>query len=715
MKTWKRLVLMLLPLVLASSITALLIYSPLIVAKPSVISWLPSALYQILIVGESATTSVSFTSTKNLRKATVVVDPMIASYVSVSPNSFPAIEKGATYTLNLTFEAPSDAPVGVVDGTIYLRKGRTTLANTLPITVDVREESLTDSDNDGIPDENDNCPIDFNPDQENFDDDSQGDVCDADDDNDGVLDIYDECPETPEGAEVDAQGCVLDSDSDGVPDYLDACPDTPQDVVVNEIGCDAEAPDLDGDQVPDDQDAFPDDPTEWKDTDGDGIGDNADPDDDGDNVLDVEDNCPLASNPDQSDFDGDGTGDACDPDPYNNGGQGEGWGDPHLVTFDRLAYDFQGVGEFILAKSLIDDFEIQARMAPWGTSNVVSIQSALAMNVSGDRVGVYVGRSPALYVNGEPTILTDSMLLLPSGGAVESASNGYKVVWPDNSQTQITLQGSYLNFKANVPVSRIGQFEGLLGDFDGSRVAELVTREGEIINTPPSLDELYNQYGESWRIIQEESLFDYIDGNTTDTFTDRNFPEGFVTSFILSDTERVEAELICGEAGITDSVLLQACILDVGLTGDTSFADFPANLASPRDSISIDDSLGQSIDNPAKSCLEIRQYGVVDGDRKYWIELPSGVYEMYCNFSADTGGWTRVGALDTTLGYCGNNELQDLRYEPDASMGKIPDSETQALMTGTTWFTHRTDVLLSHRWPLCVACPGERHRFRYKQ
>lgn len=547
----------------------------------------------------------------------------------------------------------------------------------------IPDDCEIDTDNDGVPDDQDNCPYDPNPQQENFDGDSLGDACDTDDDNDGVLDIYDACPQTPEGALVDARGCPLDSDSDGVPDYIDACPGTPIDVPVNERGCDANAPDRDGDGVPDDQDAFPDDPTEWKDTDGDGIGDNADPDDDGDNILDVDDNCPLVPNPDQSDFDDDGKGDVCDPDPYNNGGQGGGWGDPHLVTFDRLAYDFQGAGEFIMANSLIDDFEIQARMSPWGTSRVVSIQSALAMNVSGDSVGVYVGRSPALYVNGEPTLLTDGMLFLPSGGVVESLLNGYKVVWPDSSHALITLKSTYLNFKLVVPVSRFGQLEGLLGDFDGSRVDELVTREGEIINTPPSVVELYNQYGESWRITQDESLFDYVDGNTTDTFTDRTFPAGFVTSIILSDTDREEAELICGEAGITDSVLLEACILDVGITGDSSFAEFPASVVSSLDSIAIDDSLGQSIDNPAKSCLEIQQYGVVDGDRKYWIELPSGVYEMHCNFSAGPGGWTRVAALDTTLGYCGNNELTDLRDDPDASMGKIPDSDTQALMTGT--------------------------------
>jgi len=52
-------------------------------------------------------------------------------------------------------------------------------------------------------------------------------------------------------------------------------------------------PDTDGDKVPDIIDAFPLDPTEWIDTDGDGIGNNADPDDDNDGIPDIIDPLPL--------------------------------------------------------------------------------------------------------------------------------------------------------------------------------------------------------------------------------------------------------------------------------------------------------------------------------------------------------------------------------------------------------------------------------------
>ena len=58
------------------------------------------------------------------------------------------------------------------------------------------------------------------------------------------------------------------------------------------FGC----PDTDGDGWSDGGDAFPADPSEVLDTDSDGIGDNADSDDDNDGVDDVADEFPLGSN-----------------------------------------------------------------------------------------------------------------------------------------------------------------------------------------------------------------------------------------------------------------------------------------------------------------------------------------------------------------------------------------------------------------------------------
>lgn len=84
-------------------------------------------------------------------------------------------------------------------------------------------------------------------------------------------------------------------------------------LTVNPSG-NATVTDSDGDGIPDSEDAFPDDPDEWLDTDGDGIGNNADTDDDGDGVSDAEDAFPL--DPTESvDTDGDGVGDNSDAFP----------------------------------------------------------------------------------------------------------------------------------------------------------------------------------------------------------------------------------------------------------------------------------------------------------------------------------------------------------------------------------------------------------------
>jgi hypothetical protein len=119
-----------------------------------------------------------------------------------------------------------------------------------------------------------------------IDHDGQSNDLDADDDNDGVPGAKDAFPlEREEWADADGDriGDNLDADLDG--DGIgDDC---------NRNGRpDHEEQDLDGDGVPGagtiPWDVFPRDPQEWRDTDGDGLGDNADPDDDGDGYTDLE-------------------------------------------------------------------------------------------------------------------------------------------------------------------------------------------------------------------------------------------------------------------------------------------------------------------------------------------------------------------------------------------------------------------------------------------
>ncbi|MDQ8183458.1 carbohydrate-binding protein [Pelagicoccus sp. SDUM812005] len=104
-----------------------------------------------------------------------------------------------------------------------------------------------------------------------------------------------------------------DTDEDGVLDGSDAFPEDPSEWADSDgdgIGNNADLDD-DNDGVADSEDAFPLDPTESEDLDGDGIGNNADLDDDGDGIEDEWDNCPTIPNTNQVDLNGDGYGDLC--------------------------------------------------------------------------------------------------------------------------------------------------------------------------------------------------------------------------------------------------------------------------------------------------------------------------------------------------------------------------------------------------------------------
>jgi hypothetical protein len=100
-----------------------------------------------------------------------------------------------------------------------------------------------DADDDGISDDDDNCPDTPNPDQINSDTDSDGDACDDDDDNDTVLDATDNCPlvANPDQSDRDSDGagdlCDTDADGDGVLDANDACLATLPGEVVDDTGC----------------------------------------------------------------------------------------------------------------------------------------------------------------------------------------------------------------------------------------------------------------------------------------------------------------------------------------------------------------------------------------------------------------------------------------------------------------------------------------------
>ena len=112
---------------------------------------------------------------------------------------------------------------------------------TLPIE-EVKVEVVADEDDDGVPDELDNCPLIKGL--------ATNKGCPSDADGDGVFDAQDKCPNI--AGTVERNGCPIDSDSDGIHDLIDKCPKLAG--VSNNNGCPA---DSDGDGVYDIDDKCP--------------------------------------------------------------------------------------------------------------------------------------------------------------------------------------------------------------------------------------------------------------------------------------------------------------------------------------------------------------------------------------------------------------------------------------------------------------------------
>ncbi|MEU1964156.1 VWD domain-containing protein [Micromonospora sediminicola] len=256
-------------------------------------------------------------------------------------------------------------------------------------------------------------------------------------------------------------------------------------------------------------------------------------------------------------------------------------GDPHLVTFDRVAYDFQAVGEFTLVASTAGDpLEVQVRQAPMAGTRTASVNSAVAFRLGAHRVALTLtDGGTRVHVDGAPSATPPERTDLPGGGSLTrrpsdtGPTDGYDLAWPDGSAAAVDQIGRY-GYRVLVRLAdgRAGKVRGLLGDFDGDPADDIAPASGAPLTQPVPFGKLYPAYADSWRITADRSLFPYADGENTATFTDRAFPEREVTVGDLDPARRASAEQVCRWAGITSPAQLAECVFDVAVSGRPEFA-----------------------------------------------------------------------------------------------------------------------------------------------
>ena len=214
-----------------------------------------------------------------------------------------------------------------------------------------------DDDGDGVSDSLDNCPVEINPLQDDYDQDGKGDECDDDIDDDGLLNYNDNCPRSIHFTNLsdrDNDGCFdgedMDIDGDGINNDMDDCSSN-QSIVFSQPsedrdrdGCHDTLPGMYGEDDDDDGDGRNDsvdqcnsntsvlyNESTWQDQDADGCHDSIpgeygeDFDDDNDQFNDDEDTCKLVFGTSTEvefgcpDMDGDGWSDTLDNCPSDSG------------------------------------------------------------------------------------------------------------------------------------------------------------------------------------------------------------------------------------------------------------------------------------------------------------------------------------------------------------------------------------------------------------
>lgn len=267
---------------------------------------------------------------------------------------------------------------------------------------------------------------------------------------------------------------------------------------------------------------------------------------------------------------GGGAGDPPEDKPIPDPGTSQG--DTHITTLDGSLYDFQAVGEYTLVKSTKDDFAVQIRQVPLGHSRTVTVNQAVATKMGGQRVSITGedGARLVLRIDGKES--TDAVLRL-SGGVITRSSTLYGTVfrleWPDGTLLRVEDPARAMKVTVVPSESRRGTLAGLLGNDNGTPLDDLVAG-GRELGMTPAPDLITHAFADAWRVAGGASLFDYLPGQSAATFTDPTFPDSHVDPNNVPNREAAEAR--CRESGITDSRLLNDCIIDYGETSDFLFA-----------------------------------------------------------------------------------------------------------------------------------------------
>jgi hypothetical protein len=270
------------------------------------------------------------------------------------------------------------------------------------------------------------------------------------------------------------------------------------------------------------------------------------------------------------------------------------WGDPHIGLANGQGYDFHGEGDFVILQNADLSAVVHARFGRVaGTSGATATQR-LALVVGSDLVEIRphpVAGALEVRVNGKTFVGSEfstsrRRYLLPGGGSifaiervpgVGNRPSNLLIAWPGKGEEPSlglevkvnrtnTTGPHWLDFAPIIDEASEGTFTGLLGS--GSRTApgfsSLLLRSGQPlladVNAPLTFGDVYARLGADWAVQAYECLFS---GGC-------QAPSMPAIAATLTEEQQLLGQQACSD--IPPGFVRDACIFDVGITGDPTIA-----------------------------------------------------------------------------------------------------------------------------------------------
>uniref|UniRef100_A0A0A1WDK4 Extracellular domains-containing protein CG31004 n=1 Tax=Zeugodacus cucurbitae TaxID=28588 RepID=A0A0A1WDK4_ZEUCU len=278
------------------------------------------------------------------------------------------------------------------------------------------------------------------------------------------------------------------------------------------------------------------------------------------------------------------------------------FGDPHFITYDGTQYTFNGLGEFVLSRSVAADrrFEVQGRFEQVPKNQYGAVMAtqltALAMrgnttttievrlrpkfarwryalDVLADGRRIYFDRESMRFQHFDGVTVYTPTYLLNQSQVIVMFDSGVGVEVVENE--------GYMTGRVYLPWDFINKTAGLFGNWSFNPLDDFALPDGTVANLNlNNFQQIYTNFGLKWMLADRNipgvgtALFSRENGRTASYYSNASFvpnfmkePEDFLPSNRSYDVER--AEELCGES--------YQCRYDYGMTLNSDMAHFTKN------------------------------------------------------------------------------------------------------------------------------------------